>query len=171
MTSDRSHSNAMGTKTSADTQNTPDVPSNSTSETMDMANKLDRLAIWLSGVCVLHCLLAPILITLVPIFSSNVLEDILFHQLMLYLVLPTSTIALLIGCRKHRDWLILGTGTLGMLLLVSTALFGHDYLSVVHEKIATSVAGIILAASHILNYRACQQLTCDDDNCGSTHHH
>ena len=139
---------------------------------LETAGRLDKLAVLLSGVCVLHCLVAPLIITLVPIFSLNAfLEDLLFHQLMLWLVLPTSTIALAIGCRNHRDWLILGTGILGMLMLVIIAIFGHDFLLPWQEKTATSVAGIILAISHIMNYRACQAITCSDSNCTSDHHH
>jgi len=139
-----------------------------------MANSatLDKFAVFLSGVCVVHCLFAPVLITLVPIIGlSSFAEDLLFHQLMLWIVLPTSGIALFIGCRKHRDILIMATGILGMLLLVAIALFGHDLFESWGEKVATSIAGIILALSHILNYRACQQITCSASNCSSDLHH
>ncbi|NND80884.1 MAG: MerC domain-containing protein [Gammaproteobacteria bacterium] len=139
---------------------------------MISSTSLDKLAVVLSGVCVLHCLITPIVITLLPIFTlSALVEDLLFHKLMLWLVLPTSFIALFIGCRKHRNLLILGSGILGMALLVLIALFAHSLMSDVQEKVATSVAGIILAISHILNFRACQQRTCDDKNCSSEHHH
>lgn len=134
--------------------------------------RLDKFAVLLSGVCVLHCLLAPLALTLLPILSLNAFwEDMLFHRIMLWLVIPTSAIALLIGCRKHRDLLILGSGVLGMLLLIGIAAVGHDLLSPNQEKLATSIAGIILALSHILNYRACQKITCNDSNCSSQHHH
>jgi hypothetical protein len=126
----------------------------------------------LSGVCVLHCLLAPLLLTLLPIFSLNTfLEDLLFHQLMLWLVLPTSVVALLIGCRNHRNWSILGAGAIGMIMLIVIAIVGHDLLLPWQEKLATSVAGISLAISHILNFRACQATTCEDRHCDSEHHH
>ncbi len=133
---------------------------------------LDKIGVFLSGVCVMHCLFTPVLITLLPIIGlSSFAEDILFHQLMLWIVIPTSSIALFIGCRKHRDMVILGTGMLGMVLLVIVAMHGHDVFDSWGEKIATSVAGIILAISHLLNYRACQSITCSDNNCSSDHHH
>lgn len=136
------------------------------------AARLDRAAVLLSGICVLHCLLAPIALTLLPIVSISAFwEDMLFHRLMLFVVLPTSSIALFIGCRKHRDWKILSTGIIGMMALVLIAIAGHDVFTPVQEKIATSCAGIILAVSHLLNFRACQRITCADDNCSSKHHH
>jgi uncharacterized membrane protein YfhO len=133
---------------------------------------LDKFAVILSGVCVLHCLLAPIALTALPLIAANaLLEEVLFHKAILWLVIPSSSIALFIGCRKHRDWLIAGSGILGMLLLILIAFFAHDIMSPVQEKIATSVAGIILAISHILNYKACQNQPCDDKDCSSKHHH
>jgi hypothetical protein len=136
------------------------------------STRLDKLAIVLSSVCLLHCLLAPLIFTLLPIIALNTLwEDLLFHKLMLWLVLPTSTVALLIGCRKHQDFKILGTGIMGMMMLLLIALVGHDLLSAWQEKLATSIAGITLAFSHLLNYRACQSQPCPDNNCTSKHHH
>ena len=133
---------------------------------------LDKLAVFLSGVCVLHCLITPVLITLLPILTlSAMVEDLLFHKLMLWLVLPTSFIALFIGCRKHRNLTIAATGIIGMTLLVAIALIGHELFTALQEKVATSTAGMILAVSHILNFRACQKRVCDDDKCVEKHHH
>jgi len=139
---------------------------------MIQSTTLDKIAVLLSGVCILHCLITPIAITLIPIISlSTFVEDVLFHQLMLWLVLPTSCIALFIGCRKHRDLLIAATGFIGMLILLVIAFFGHDLLGIGGEKIGTVIGGIVLAISHILNFRACQQLICTDVKCTAEHHH
>jgi len=139
---------------------------------MIKSTTIDKFAISLSGVCLMHCLLAPVLVTLTPIFTlSAVAEDILFHQLMLWIVLPTSMVALFLGCRKHRLFSIAATGLLGILILVIVAFFGHEFFGSVAEKIATSIGGLILAGSHYLNYRACQTITCSDTNCSTAHHH
>ena len=132
----------------------------------------DKFAVMLSGICILHCLLAPVLLTLLPILSvSAFVEDLVFHKLMLWLVLPTSAIALVLGCRKHRDFSILLTGAAGMLMLILIAFWAHSLLSANGEKIATTAAGILLAFSHYLNYRACNSISCDDQDCQSKHHH
>jgi hypothetical protein len=133
---------------------------------------LDRLSIAFSGICIVHCLLTPIALTILPILTlSSFVEDLLFHQLMLWLVLPSSSIALFIGCRKHRNFRIAASGILGMLVLVLVAFLGHQILSPTSEKVLTSVGGLILAYSHFLNYRACQTHPCEDDNCPTVHHH
>lgn len=136
------------------------------------SDSLDKFAIFLSGVCLLHCLIAPILITLLPIISSSALvEEVMFHKLMLWVVLPTSFIALFLGCRKHKQFAIASSGILGISILVAVALFGHEWFGVAGEKIATTLGGLVLALSHYLNYRACQNTTCEDSNCLSKHHH
>lgn len=132
----------------------------------------DRFAVILSGICILHCLLAPVLLTLLPILSiSAFVEDLVFHQLMLWLVLPTSAVALVLGCRKHRKPMILITGAVGMLMLIIVAFWGHSIMMVSYEKVATTAAGLLLAFSHYLNYKACQDLICNDQNCQTDHHH
>ncbi len=120
----------------------------------------------------MHCLLTPVAITFLPIISaSTFVEDLLFHQLLLWAVLPTSFIALFVGCRKHKQFNIAVTGLIGISILVAVAFFGHDWFGITGEKVATSVGGLVLALSHYLNYRACQDTTCDDRNCATQHHH
>lgn len=139
---------------------------------MIRSTSLDKFGIFLSGVCIVHCLVTPIAVTLLPIITlSSFVEDVLFHKLMLWLVLPTSCAALFIGCRKHRDLLIAGTGIAGMLVLTIVAFYGHDLLSETGERVASTVGGLILAFSHYLNYRACQKIVCKDEACASLHHH
>ena len=139
---------------------------------MQNSIKLDKFAILLSGVCLVHCLLTPVLVTLLPIFTTSVLlDDSMFHKLMLWLVLPTSVVALFLGCRKHKRWSIALTGALGIAILIGVAFVGHDLFGLSGEKIATSIGGVILALSHYLNYRACQSITCESKNCSTQHHH
>lgn len=139
---------------------------------MSRSHQLDRFAILLSGVCLVHCLLAPILLTLVPIFSfAALVEDLVFHQLMLWFVVPTSLLALFIGCKKHRLWPIALSGFTGIAILFFVAFLGHDIFTVTEEKIITSIGGMVLALSHYLNFRACQNITCEDEKCTTKHHH
>jgi len=139
---------------------------------MIQSTTLDKIGIFLSGVCLLHCLITPIIVTLLPILSlSLAVEHLLFHTLMLWLVVPTSCIALFLGCRKHKKISIAATGIIGILVLISVATIGHDLLTESGEKIAATIGGLIVAASHYLNYRACQSTTCSSENCATEHHH
>lgn len=124
----------------------------------------DGAAVLLSGTCMLHCLVLPMLVTLFPIVQGSVLEEQTFHLLMLVFILPTSLLALTIGCRRHKDRLTITLGAIGLVTLTVTALFGHELLGLEWERVVTTIGGLILAAAHIQNYRCCQAADCDHDH-------
>jgi hypothetical protein len=132
------------------------------------SGKLDRIAIVLSGTCMLHCLALPLLVTLFPIGQGSLLEEQSFHLIMLVLILPTSLIALTIGCRKHKDVMTISLGVVGLALLTFTALFGHPVFGELGERFVTSIGGLILGAAHIQNFRCCRADACDHDPTGSS---
>ena len=127
---------------------------------------MDTAAVVLSGVCMLHCLALPIALTILPIVNVTLLDESTFHLIMMAVILPISVIALSIGCRQHKDRLTLILGSVGLVILTTTAIFGHDLLGLTGERIVTSIGGLILAAAHIQNYRCCR-----DDDCAHDHDH
>jgi uncharacterized membrane protein len=122
---------------------------------------LDRMAISASVLCALHCLVTPLLLIAVPVISSSFVVDDEFHKILVMFVLPVSLVALFIGCRRHKDRIVLVLGGLGLIALVSIAYFGHDLLGEVGEKVATVISGGILAIGHLRNYRLCHRDGCE----------
>ena len=129
----------------------------------DQAPKLDSLAVILSGTCMVHCLALPVLVTLFPIVQGSLLEEQYFHLIMLGLILPTSLIALTVGCRKHKDPVTMALGAAGLLTLTVTALIGHEIFGMLGERIVTTFGGLILATAHIRNYLCCREENCQHD--------
>lgn len=121
---------------------------------------LDTTAVVLSGVCMLHCLALPIVLTVLPIVNVSLMDETTFHLVMMVVILPISLIALTIGCRQHKDRLTLILGATGLAILTSTALFGHVWFGLSGERIMTSIGGLVLASAHIQNYRCCRQDDC-----------
>ena len=64
---------------------------------------LDKLAISMAAVCAVHCLLTPVIIVLLPIVATSFFVHQDFHLWMLFLVIPTTSLAIGMGCRKHKD--------------------------------------------------------------------
>ena len=122
---------------------------NSDSRTTEM---LDRTAIILSGLCVVHCLAFPLLIVAAP-FLGQITEGH-FHAQMLVVVLPLSTAALAFGFRRHGNSKIVATGVVGMLLLLIGATVVHDQFGIVADRIFTISGALVLAISHWQNSRA-----------------
>ena len=116
----------------------------------------DKAAISLSALCSLHCLLMPIAIAVVPSVASLSLADEAFHYWMVVAVVPISAFALLLGCRRHRRWSVLGIGMTGLLLLCSAVYLGHDVLGDQSERGLTLLGTFAIAASHVQNFRLCR---------------
>ena len=120
----------------------------------------DVVAIFLSNICLIHCLALPILTVTLPSFLSIHLEEGAFHLWMLVFVLPISLLTLMMGCRRHKQSSILSIGVVGLAGLIWVALFGHDVLAESGEKLLTVIGSSLIAFAHVLNYRACRRLDC-----------
>lgn len=121
----------------------------------------DRAAIGLSGLCAVHCLLMPVAITLVPAVGGLGLGDEAFHLWMVVVVIPISIYALLSGCRQHKRFSVPALGFTGLAVLVAALIFGHD-LGEVAERALTLAGALLIAWSHLMNYRFCQtQTSCE----------
>ena len=130
-------------------------------QTKELTGWLDRLGISLSTVCLAHCLAIPVLLTLMPMTQLGWLTKELFHDILLTIILPTSVIALGLGCHRHRQWQIFLMGFVGLGLLISLADMPHDSLSLMTERAVTVVAGCLLVIAHYMNFSRCQHLDCD----------
>ena len=128
---------------------------------------LDRIGVFLSATCLLHCLALPVLLTIAPITKTGLMDEQTFHLVLLWFILPVSLIALGIGCRQHKDLIIVLLGGTGLSLLLFAGLLGHTYLSPPTERVLTVVAGLILAAAHLRNFKICRATNCDHED--STH--
>jgi hypothetical protein len=121
----------------------------------------DKAAISLSFLCTLHCLALPLALALLPAATAFNLEDEVFHIWLLIAVIPTSLIALAMGCKKHSDYKVLLIGITGLSLLILAAVLGHDFLGENGEKWFTILGAVIIVIGHILNHRLCQRSLCE----------
>ena len=127
------------------------------------SNRLDGMAVILSGTCMLHCLVLPLLVTLFPIVQGSLLEEKYFHLIMLVFILPTSLVALTVGCRRHRDTLTIALGAVGLMTLGIAAFWGHELFGLFGERVVTMLGGLVLASAHIQNFRCCRHVDCQHD--------
>lgn len=79
---------------------------------------LDHLAIGMATVCAIHCLLTPLLVIALPIIATSFFVHEDFHLWMMLLVLPTTSFAIFMGCRKHKDRWVAGLSALGLSVLI-----------------------------------------------------
>ncbi|MEE3306078.1 MAG: MerC domain-containing protein [Pseudomonadota bacterium] len=119
----------------------------------------DRLAMLLSSLCVVHCLLTPILLISIPALAGvSILNDETFHQILLFFVLPIGVFALSLGYLHHKNKWVVFAGVFGLTLLSSPLLvewigLGHEVLGQYGEVTITVIASFIIVGAHLINYR------------------
>ena len=114
------------------------------------------MLIGLSAACVVHCLATPLLIVLLPSLSALPLENEALHSWLLVVVIPSSLVSLLMGCKQHQFYRVLVIGFCGLLLLMSAVLVEGFQYGEILEKVLTVLGASVLAAGHYLNFRKCQ---------------
>jgi hypothetical protein len=110
---------------------------------------LDRLAIGLSGVCLVHCLATSVVVTVLASAGGLLLHPII-HEIGLALAIGLAAVALGRGWLRHRAVLPTIVGV-GGLLLMAAALGVHHGM---RETMLTIVGVGFVALGHHLNRRA-----------------
>ena len=117
----------------------------------------DKIAISFSVVCALHCLLLPIAVIFLPAISATFLGSEDFHKTLLYFVIPSSIIALSLGCKMHGQYEVYSYGVIGIGTLLFASFFGHDYLGEIGEILFTLIGAGIVSLGHYKNQKLCAE--------------
>ncbi len=114
---------------------------------------LDTTAIGLSLVCLAHCLLSLMPLLILPTLGAAFLEDERFHYGILFLVLPASLLALVMGFRKHGQYSVPIIGVSGLCVLLLVAILGEETTGEIGEIAITVAGSLIVAYAHARNIR------------------
>ena len=108
--------------------------------------KFDVMTIMLSGLCLIHCLFLPVLVSSLPLFSVFAEAEWL-HRLLVILAIPVSFLAFQKSNGSQYNMKLPAIAAcLGVAILLSAAFVEplHD-----HEKTLTAIGALTLAAAHI----------------------
>jgi hypothetical protein len=117
----------------------------------------DKLGIGLSVICLLHCLLLPVVILSLPIMMRFYLGNPLIHLGLALLVVPVGFISFIRGYRHHRKALPLVLGGLGIALISLTPFLVHVLKFGLPENGILISGSVILITAHLQNRKFCQQ--------------
>ncbi len=122
---------------------------------------VDKIAVSASIVCAFHCLCLPILVVISPAIGATIFGQESFHQLLVFLIIPISVMGLFMGCRKHKNRLVMLMGFGGLMTLGLAASLGHSILEETGETLLTLFGSFAIAGSHVRNFILCRRLaTC-----------
>ena len=113
------------------------------------AGAMDRIAIGLSGLCLVHCLASAILVAMLASAGGILLSPIL-HEVGLLLAIGLGMVALGRGIIEHGFMMPAAVGGLGLGVMAGALTLPHDGGEVVYTILGVA----ILALGHDLNRRA-----------------
>ena len=109
----------------------------------------DRLGLVLSFACLLHCLLTPLLLSVLPLLGLSLLASDSFHAVFAVGVLLAAALALVPGYRVHRRASVLLLGVAGVSSVAIGAAMSHGGA----ETALTVIGSLLLVSAHISNLR------------------
>ena len=118
-------------------------------QSLSRQGAIDRLAIGLSGLCLVHCVATAVLV-LVLSAAGGALLDPRIHEIGLVFAILLGVIGLGRGIREHGFMLPAAIGALGLGTMAGSLTLHHGT-----EEVIYSVFGVLLLAlGHDLNRRA-----------------
>ena len=110
---------------------------------------IDRVAIGVSGLCVVHCIGSAVLLAVLA-SAGGLLVDPIFHEVGMMIALVLGIIGLGRGIVVHGFMLPAAIGSLGLGMMAGTLSMQHGGINTIY-----SIVGVMmLALGHDLNRRA-----------------
>jgi hypothetical protein len=111
----------------------------------------DAVGITTSLACAIHCAVLPMVLSTLPIFGINIVDNVAFEYFMIVLALSIGCYSLWHGYRKHHhSFTPLIIFCFGISLLFAKQVW-HAY-----QLWLLPIAVILIISAHLLNYRSCR---------------
>ena len=129
--------------------------------------KADIVGMGLSGLCMIHCLVFPLLVSFAPAILRELPGDDVTHRVLAIGIALAGGLAFRSGYRVHRQGWILALFLLGIALIAAAAAVGEPVLSAYGEAGITICGSLLLITAHWCNRSFCR--SCAVDGCHQEH--
>ncbi len=112
---------------------------------------LDFIGIGASLACAIHCALMPLLLTSLPLFGINIIDNEAFEYGMIFLAFLIGAVSLFHGYKKHHhSFRPMIYFSIGIVLLLAKQSF-HEY-----QYYILPAAIFFIISGHLMNHKACR---------------
>jgi hypothetical protein len=120
----------------------------------------DRIGIWTSTLCVVHCLFTPILLSISTVLAHFLPSEEVVNRSLAVAIAAIGAVALLRGFRRHRRARVLSFSGVGLTFIFSAAWWAdslpHHWMNVT----ITFVGSALMITAHRLNHTFCRGCSC-----------
>ena len=111
----------------------------------------DAFGVTVSIACAIHCALLPLILSSLPLFGVDIIDNIYFEYGMIALAFFVGAYSLYHGFKKHHHkWLPLIIFSVGIFCLLAKQIFHNLHLYLLIPAV------IFIILSHFLNYKFCR---------------
>ena len=125
-----------------------------------LASPVDQIGIWTSTLCVIHCLLTPVLLSLSAVSAHFLPSEERTHRTLAVAIAALGAIALVKGYRRHRSARVLVFMLVGLAFIFGGAYWGDHLPSHPVEVLVTLVGSGFMIAAHRTNHTFCRNCSC-----------
>ena len=123
----------------------------------------DKLGIWASAFCVVHCIATPVVMSMSVVLARLIPGEERTHRTLAVGIAGLGAIALVKGFRTHGRWRILGVMALGLACIFVGAFWGARLPSHGSEVAVTMMGSVLMISAHRMNHTFCRDCAqCSD---------
>ena len=121
----------------------------------------DAIGISTSLACAIHCALLPLVLTSLPLFGVNIIDNSFFELFMISTAFCIGLFSLYHGWKKHHhQFLPMVIFSIGMMCLFAKQIWHTYHLYLLFPAV------LFIITAHCLNYRLCQKAKhCHSTDC------
>ncbi len=117
---------------------------------------LDRIGVYASVLCFIHCLATPIVLSLLAVYAHFLPSEEHTHRVLAVFVTMVGALAIVTGYRRHRRPMVLVLMAAGLGFIFAGAFFGDRLPSHWLEVLVTLAGSCCLIAAHRKNHTFCK---------------
>lgn len=111
----------------------------------------DKLGLCTSTLCLIHCVVPPILMIFLPMNTFSFLKAEFVHDILSVIVIGSIILAVYPNCKKHEHLDIIGYAFLGVFFIVAAS-FAANISNLLHVSL-TMIGSLFLITSHVKNIK------------------
>ena len=130
--------------------------------TLKHSTSLDRIGVFVSTLCIIHCILFPLLIILIPT-TRGLFNDLLIEGTLLFLGIVVGCISFVSSFKIHKNTkpLMIGLSGIALLTIDLFVLRGannhFDLFGFLSVQPLMILGGVLLLVGHVHNLRNCKE--------------
>lgn len=129
----------------------------------------DRIGIVASGLCFVHCVLTPVIVSLLAVGAHYFPSEERIHRVLALSVAALGGVAIFFGFSRHRRFRVVVLMSVGLCLIFAGAYFGSRLPSHLAEVAVTMAGSCFMISGHFLNHTFCRNCERCDPPVSDTH--